>query len=330
VDACGGAPKAAGRSSPATTTTTRLARSCEASASNKVRARIREVVIAIWNVMNTELSKCKIDFAYFIARSSPIFLLRFDLICRQVAQSSSLKLLAPKLPVAAQSPIPDASEVANGRTQVRPCGQRRLLPYASSHGPHEVMGRRPWPGRALAEELGGRRRHGHGREWEEHDPRRRCGRAQPQPPPRAHAGELDAGRCSPQAPTRGSSKIHVPLPNEDRGVARLPTTTMEASEVSMLEVSPRARTCRVSPVAAMELQQQQHRAWRQRRGREGGRGCWAHRGKLIILPVYLTMLVGKVDEMAWRTKKFKVDDTQMRVNFLVAHRSSPLFLMAYR
>jgi hypothetical protein len=42
------------------------------------------------------------------------------------------------------------------------------------------------------------------------------------------------------------------------------------------------------------------------------------------------MLVGKVDEMAWRTKKFKVDDTQMRVNFLVAHRSSPLFLMAYR
>jgi hypothetical protein len=39
----------------------------------------------------------------------------------------------------------------------------------------------------------------------------------------------------------------------------------------------------------------------------GRRGCWAHRGKLVILPVYLTLIVGKVDEMAWRAKKF-VDD----------------------
>jgi hypothetical protein len=28
---------------------------------------------------------------------------------------------------------------------------------------------------------------------------------------------------------------------------------------------------------------------------------------LVILPVYLTLIVGKVDEMAWRAKKF-VDD----------------------
>jgi hypothetical protein len=35
---------------------------------------------ANWNLMHAQLSKCKIDFAYFIARSGSISLLRFDLI----------------------------------------------------------------------------------------------------------------------------------------------------------------------------------------------------------------------------------------------------------
>jgi hypothetical protein len=44
-----------------------------------------------------------------------------------------------------------------------------------------------------------------------------------------------------------------------------------------------------------------------RRNIRGGRkDCWAHRGKLVILLVYLTPLVGKVDGMTWRVKKFRM------------------------
>jgi hypothetical protein len=52
---------------------------------------------------------------------------------------------------------------------------------------------------------------------------------------------------------------------------------------------------------------------------------WAHMSGM------LTVANGwKRNGMTWRVKKVKVDDTQVRRNFLVAHRLQETFLMTYR
>jgi hypothetical protein len=72
----------------------RLARSCEASASNIVRARTStRSSVTNWNLMNAQLGKCKIDFAYFIARSVqfPCFDLIYLTLLFCLLQSDSIK-----------------------------------------------------------------------------------------------------------------------------------------------------------------------------------------------------------------------------------------------